>query len=111
MDTRTEIRESLRGGNGCVIFNHILGDKEMKTNARLFAEMILEPGCSVGYHQHNGESETYYILSGTGTYDDNGTVRTVKAGDVTFTPDGSGHGIANDGTEDLKFIALILLDK
>ena len=43
-------------------------------------------------------------------YDDNGTCRSVKAGDMTFTPDGKGHGIANEGTEDLVLMALILLD-
>lgn len=111
MNTKTEIRESLRGGAGRVIFNHILEKDEMKNNARLFSKMILEPGCSVGYHDHIGESETYYILSGTGTYNDNGTDITVKAGDVTYTPDGKGHSIANTGTDNLEFIALILLEK
>ena len=34
---------------------------------------------------------------------------TVKAGDVTWTPNGSGHGLSNaDGTEDLVFMALII---
>ena len=43
-------------------------------------------------------------------YDDNGAKRMVKAGDVTYTPDGRGHGIANEGKENLVFMALILLD-
>ena len=35
--------------------------------------------------------------------------RTVKAGDVTWTPDGSGHGLSNEaGSEDLVFMALII---
>ena len=34
----------------------------------------------------------------------------VKAGDVTFTPDGQGHGMTNTGDEDLVFMALIILD-
>ena len=55
-------------------------------------------------------SETYYILSGKGIYSDNGTLRMVSAGDVTFTPDGKGHGLTNSGDEDLVFMALIILD-
>ena len=45
-----------------------------------------------------------------GDYNDNGTVRPVKAGDVTFTPDGKGHGLKNTGDTDLVFMALIIFD-
>ena len=49
------------------------------------------------------------MLSGEGVYDDNGVKRTIKAGDVTWTPDGSGHGLSNeDGKEDVVFMALII---
>ena len=63
----------------------------------------------LGYHEHHGETETYYILSGEGEYDDNGVKRPVKAGDITITPDGKGHGLANTGETDLVFMALIIL--
>ena len=55
-------------------------------------------------------SETYFILAGQGDYDDNGTVRPVKAGDVTYTPDNHGHALTNTGDTDLVFMALIILD-
>ena len=74
-----------------------------------YAEVKLEPGCSVGYHEHHNESETYYILSGEGQYNDNGTIRTVKKGEVTFTGSGFGHGMENVSNENLVFIGLILL--
>ncbi|MBO4708741.1 MAG: cupin domain-containing protein [Kiritimatiellae bacterium] len=49
------------------------------------------------------------MLSGEGVYDDNGVKRTVRAGDVTWTPDGKGHGLSNaDGKEDVVFVALII---
>ena len=76
----------------------------------MFAEVTIAPACSLGYHEHHGESETYYIIKGQGEYDDNGTKRPVTVGDKTFTPDGWGHGIANTGDEDLVFMALIQLD-
>ncbi len=49
-------------------------------------------------------------FAGEGNYDDNGRIRPVKAGDVTFTPDGMGHGLTNTGDTDLVFMALIILD-
>lgn len=102
--------ENMAGGEGHTILKRILGEKELNGTCRLYAEVTLEPGCSLGYHEHHKESETYYILSGEGEYNDNGDCRMVKAGDVTFTPDGCGHGLKNTGRENLVFMALIILD-
>lgn len=102
--------ENMCGGEGHVIIKHILGEKELNGKCGLYAEVTLEQGCTLGYHEHHGESETYYILSGKGVYNDNGTERAVAAGDVTFTPDGCGHGLVNTGLESLVFMALIIKD-
>ena len=80
----------------------------MYHKGRVFAHTTVWPGCSLGYHVHANESETYYILSGTGEFNDNGELKTVQAGDVTFTPAGEGHGIKNTGSEPMDLIALIL---
>lgn len=107
---KTEKIENMCGGEGYVIIKHVLGEKELNGKCGLYAEVTIEPGCSLGYHEHHQESETYYILSGQGDYDDNGTIRPVKAGDVTYTPDNHGHALVNTGEEDLVFMALIILD-
>lgn len=107
---KTEIARGVAGGKGEVVKKHILGAAELNDKTRMFAEITLAPGCSIGRHEHRGESETYYILAGAGTYDDNGARRRVSAGDVTFTPSGKWHGLENTGTENLVFIALILKD-
>lgn len=106
----TERMEAMCGGKGHVLIKHILGEKELNGKCGLYAEVTLEPGCSLGHHEHHGESETYYILTGEGNYDDNGRIRPVKAGDVTFTPDGCGHALTNTGDTDLVFMALIIKD-
>lgn len=107
---RVEIKEHMRGGKGHVIMKHLLGEKELNGKCRIYAEITLEPGCEIGYHEHHNESETYYIISGQGVYNDNGTNRPVSAGDITFTPDGFGHGLDNTGTENLVLMALVILD-
>ena len=84
--------------------------KEKNPNLRMFALAELKPGEAVEYHVHKGESETYYIISGKGLYNDNGDEYEVLPGTVTFTPSGNGHGIMNCGKEMLTFIALIILD-
>lgn len=96
------------GGNGEVHSTRILEMDQFNGKGRLFARTLLKPGCSIGYHQHNGDAETYYILSGTGTVNDNGTLVQVKAGDVIYTTSGESHSIENTGDTDLAYIALIL---
>ena len=78
----TERMEAMCGGKGHVLIKHILGEKELNGKCGLYAEVTLEPGCSLGYHEHHGESETYYILTGEGNYDDNGRIRPVNRMDA-----------------------------
>lgn len=110
MATKTLRVEGLAGGKGHVLIKHLLDAEQMKRSARMYAEVTLEPGCEIGFHKHTNESETYYVLAGSGDYNDNGTIRKVGVGDVTFTPNGFSHGLLNTGTENLVIMALILLD-
>ena len=104
-----EIKEGSFGGQGSVKVRSLLnGPEEMYGKGRVFAHSTLEPGCSIGYHVHEEESETYYFLSGAGEFNDNGKIKIVHPGDVTFTGAGQGHGLKNIGQEPLEFIALIL---
>ena len=107
---KTVIKENANGGKGQVVIKHILDEKELNGKCKMFAEVTIAPGCSLGYHEHHNESETYYIIKGEGEYSDNGELRRVTVGDRTFTPDGCGHGISNTGNEDLVFMALIIPD-
>lgn len=102
--------EKKAGGKGYVLIEHLITPKEMKDKCGMFAKVTLKPGCSLGYHQHNGNTETYHIIKGTGLYNDNGKEFNVKTGDTTFCPDGQWHGIENTGKDDLVFIALIIND-
>ena len=64
--------EHMAGGNGHVIIKEILDAEQLNGKCGLYAQVTLEPGCSLGYHEHHGESETYYIIQGQGEYNDNG---------------------------------------
>lgn len=82
---------------------------ELKDKCGLYAKVTIPAGSVLGYHEHHGNGESYFILSGEGVYDDNGVKRVVKAGDSTWTPDGSGHALDNSaGKEDIVFMALIV---
>ena len=95
-------------GNGEIEIKHLLTPEEMKDSCKMFAIVTIPPGHGIAYHQHNGNSETYHILQGRAKYNDNGEEKIVGVGMTTFCPDGEFHGIENIGSEDLKFIALII---
>jgi mannose-6-phosphate isomerase-like protein (cupin superfamily) len=104
-----ELKENMRGGKGTVELVHIFRKDELKGNARLCAKIILQPGCSIGLHDHVNEEEIYYITKGKGLVNDNGNIKEVNEGDGVITGGGAFHSIENTGTEPLELMAVILL--
>ena len=101
--------QCIRGGNGEAEMRKILlGEAELYGKGKMFNHLILAPGNSIGEHTHNGDNEIFYFLSGTGKYNDNGTIVEVHPGDTAICSSGEMHGLVNDGTEPLELIALIL---
>ena len=108
-DCKIEYREHMRDGDGTVqITNFINSPEELNGKGRLFAKITLVPGAGIGYHLHDKDAELFYIIRGTGEYNDNGTVRTVTAGDVTICPTGTSHAITNRSDEVLELVAVIV---
>ena len=95
-------------GKGTLEMLDIRLPEEMKPNGRKYALVTIPAGASLGYHVHKGDAETYYILSGRGVYNENGTLVDVSAGDMMYCPDGEGHGIENNSDEPIQMLALIL---
>lgn len=110
-DQKLKSDEHMRGGKGTVRTEVLPTPEEAGGKGRLYGRTILEPGCSIGYHEHHGECESYYILSGEALFSDNGQQVKLTAGDYALCPDGQGHSIENVGTDTLEFIALILSTK
>ena len=102
------VNEKMRGGDGRVVIEHLLDKDELHGKGRLYARLTLKQGCSIGYHVHEGEMETFYVIKGTASYNDNGTQVELQCGDVAYTPDGCGHSVSNNHAEDLELIALIV---
>ena len=97
-DFRVETRERMRDGNGSVQIEHLWNvERDLKAPTRMFGRLTLNPGCSIGFHRHDGEEEIFYIVSGSAVADDNGTEVTLEAGDTLLTGNGAGHAIRNAG--------------
>jgi len=106
-EMKVEERERLWNGEGITRLLHLV-DGSTQKNARLFAEITLNPGCSIGDHKHDSETEYYFILSGTGIVNDDGKEVHVKQGDSIITGNGASHSIKNSGSVPLVFHAVIV---
>ena len=106
-EMKVEDKERMRDGEGIAHLTYLLDGSSQK-NARMFAEFTLNPGCSIGYHRHDSETEYYFILSGTGTVNDNGNEVQIKQGDSIITGNGASHSIKNTGSVPLVFHAVIV---
>jgi len=105
---RREVVAKLQGGEGQVHMTHLQEEKVSPGKVKLYAKCVIPPGASIGRHQHVGTSETYYILAGEATVEDNGVKAVLRPGDMIFTDDGDFHSIQSSGGTDLEYITLIL---
>lgn len=105
-----EKRENMRGGDGIVTIFHAVDHEKLPPHFRLISPVMLEKGCGIGDHAHNGETEVFYVLKGEGVYDDNGIKRSFKTGDMSFTGNGEHHSIYNEKDEPLLLFAAIITE-
>ena len=100
--------ERVNGGAGFITKEELITPEQRGEYCRMFHRVSLLPNCEIGHHEHYGEAEAYYFLTGSGMYEEDGVAIPVQAGDVTFCDDGHGHGVKNTGTEELSFVAMII---
>ena len=101
-------RENMRGGNGTVEITNFVTADELNNKGRMFANITLKPGCGIGFHIHENESELFYVMKGEVLYNDNGVEQPLSAGDVMVCPAGTGHAISNNGQEVAEVCAVIV---
>jgi len=100
------VRENMRGGIGKVAFYYIPipDDKGAITMA---SRIELEPGASIGFHEHTDDEEVYAIISGKGLFSDGRTEIEVNPGDILLTRKGMSHSLKNTSDVPLVFFAVI----
>ena len=100
--------ENPRGGKGIIDGFRYLDNEELSNSLKGFYVNELLVGSEVGYHEHIGDEEIYFILEGKGVASDNGIEKELGPGDLLYTKDGQGHSLKNTGEVSLKFAAFII---
>lgn len=101
-------REAMRGGAGTVRIEHFWAKEELKGKTRLCARLVLQPGTSIGFHEHVAEEEVFIVARGQGRVTDGDRKVLVNEGDTILTGDGAGHAVEAVGDEALELIAIIV---
>ncbi|MGQ9780227.1 MAG: cupin domain-containing protein [Bacillota bacterium] len=107
-EMREEVRPRMRGGEGEVKIYHLFEPGEYRGHARLIARIVLEPGCSIGPHEHQEEEELFYVLRGKARLTEDGTDYELGPHEAALTGGGRSHALANIGDEPLEVLAVIL---
>ena len=107
-DQAVEVRREMRGGPGEAVLTKLLAENPAKV--RMFTTITLNPGCGIGYHVHQNETELFYFVQGTGRVKDDDRTYELSAGDAMSTPSGHGHAVECVGSEPLVLVACVVLD-
>jgi mannose-6-phosphate isomerase-like protein (cupin superfamily) len=100
----------LRDGRGTTTMYHLIEGNELKGKAKLISRLVLDPGASIGLHEHINDFEVYYILKGEGRVLDDGFMQPIGSGDVVYTADGQSHYLENTGDGELELLAIVIND-
>ena len=66
----------------------------------------IEPGGEIFPHTHDGQTETFYILSGSAICTMGSKKSVVTAGQCCVAPSGVSHGLKNEGDEPVELMGL-----
>lgn len=102
----TEWREAIRGGHGRAQWEEVLAAGDM-SGVRAMALLRLEPGASIGEHQHADTAEVYLILEGQGVGLLDGERFPVGPGDAWVCSSGHTHGLEVAVNAPLRLLALL----
>ena len=98
----------VQNGKGLIHIKELTDKAGLSDHGRLFAHVTVNPGCSIGYHTHEHETEFYYIIKGEAVFNDDGKEVILHPGDIGATGYGQGHGLENKTDEPVELIALIV---
>ena len=100
-DLELNVAANFKGGEGEYVSRRFVDE-----NNKIMLG-TLEPGASIGYHSHDGDSEMMYFLEGVATVLTDCGEETLLPGQVHYCPMGHSHSLINRGDCDLKFLAVV----
>ena len=109
---KTITRENIKGGSGAIQQQILIAKEDMDGYARHCVVMTVNPGCSIGIHDHIGEAEFFYLLEGELVTHCDGRDVPFLPGDASFTTGaGNMHRLENCSDQPAKLLAIVMTPK
>lgn len=96
-----ETIEHFKGGEGSVTTQAYVDG-----NNRIMRATV-HPHSSIGWHQHSGNSEIVYVMSGVGKVVVEGGEKALAPGICHYCAEGQFHSVVNPNEEDLVVFAVV----
>jgi mannose-6-phosphate isomerase-like protein (cupin superfamily) len=96
--------ETSHDGKGQVNSVKLFDHTDFSTPLRFLYHIEMDPGTSIGYHQHGENEELYVVLEGSGTMTVNGEAREVEEGDIIVNKPGWSHGLQNTSETTIELL-------
>lgn len=93
--------DKFKGGNGKLIATMFYDGENRILHG------LLEPGSSIGFHEHVGNSEIIFVLSGKAKFLYDGGEEYAIAGQCHYCPEHHAHSMMNEGPDLLEFYAVV----
>lgn len=107
-DQKMDTIVHLRDGDGEVIRQTLIAPEDSCGKFKMCAKLTLEPGCSIGAHEHMPDAEFCWLLEGELVIQDGGEEKNVHPGDAWMCGDGASHYTKNVSNQPATFLAIVV---
>ncbi|MBI4475502.1 MAG: cupin domain-containing protein [Acidobacteria bacterium] len=94
------------GGKGTIEFRRLLSRSEFATSIDFVDFTIVPPGCVIGLHEHSGNEEIYFVVSGSPLITVDDEQRRLQCGSIAVVRSGQKHGLHNDTERNVEIFVI-----
>ncbi|WP_049780783.1 cupin domain-containing protein [Terriglobus saanensis] len=99
-------RGNEHGGLGPISFRRLLRETDFKAPIDFVDYTIVPSGSAIGMHQHVGNEEMYFVVSGEPLMRVNGYEARLAKGSLSVVRDGESHELINDRGGDVEILVI-----
>lgn len=106
LGTPPVVRTNEHGGSGDIVFRRLLERTSFSAPIDFVDYTIVPPGSVIGRHQHVGNDEMYFIVSGEPRIQVNDEETRFGPGGLSVVRDGQSHSLTNDTDRDVIILVV-----
>jgi mannose-6-phosphate isomerase-like protein (cupin superfamily) len=94
------------GGQGPILFQRVLQGSEFRSEIEFVDCTVIPPSSTIGRHEHHGNEEIYFVVSGTPLMRVSGEEARLQKGALSIVRDGEWHELINDTDQDVEILVI-----